>query len=128
MLKPAEESVPSVKSVVRFLISLISLVSDFRISAFDRLCHSASMKTLTVQVPEALLLQSGCSEAALASETQFLLALKFFELGRLTSGQAAEMCGTNRVDFLVAAAKAGVPAADLDGEELTKEIQNARAS
>jgi hypothetical protein len=81
------------------------------------------MRTLTVKVPDALLLQTGSSEAALASETQFLLALKFFELGRLTSGQAAEMCGVNRVDFLVAAGKAGVPAADLDGEELAQEIQ-----
>jgi predicted HTH domain antitoxin len=83
------------------------------------------MKTLTVQVPEALLDQTGSSEEALTRETQFLLALKFFELGRLTSGQAAEMCNLNRVDFLVAAGKAGVPVADLDGEELSEEIRNA---
>jgi predicted HTH domain antitoxin len=83
------------------------------------------MKTLSVKVPETLLVQTGGSEEALTRETQFLLALKFFELGRLTSGQAAEMCGMNRVDFLLAAGRAGVPVADLDGDELAEEIRNA---
>jgi hypothetical protein len=50
------------------------------------------MKTVTLQVPEVLLVQSGSSEAALTREAQWQLALRFFELGRLTSGQAAEMC------------------------------------
>jgi predicted HTH domain antitoxin len=83
------------------------------------------MKTLTLQVPEALLVQSGSSEEALTHEAQWQLALRFFELGRLTSGQAAEMCGLNRVDFLVAASRAGVAVADLDGDELRQEIENA---
>lgn len=82
------------------------------------------MKALIVHVPDALLLQTGNSEEMLARESQFLLALKFFELGRLTSGQAAEMCNLNRVDFLVAASQAGVPVADLDGDELAEEIRN----
>jgi predicted HTH domain antitoxin len=83
------------------------------------------MKKLMVQVPDGLLAQTGSSEEALADETQKLLALKFFELGRLTSGQAAEMCGMNRVDFLVEAGRAGVAVADLDGQELAGEIQHA---
>ena len=83
------------------------------------------MKTLTVRVPESLLIQNGSSEEALTREAQWQLALRFFELGRLTSGQAAEMCGLNRVDFLVAASRAGVAVADLDGDELVQEIQNA---
>jgi hypothetical protein len=83
------------------------------------------MKTLALEVPEALLAQSGGSEAALVREAQWQLALRFFELGRLTSGQAAEMCGLNRVDFLVAAGQAGVPVADLDGDELKRELEDA---
>jgi predicted HTH domain antitoxin len=83
------------------------------------------MKKLMVQVPDGLLAQTGSSEEALTDETQRLLALKFFELGRLTSGQAAEMCGMNRVDFLVEASRAGVAVADLDGQELAGEIQHA---
>ena len=36
------------------------------------------MHTLTIQIPEALLLQSGVSREALESESRFWLALKCF--------------------------------------------------
>jgi predicted HTH domain antitoxin len=65
------------------------------------------------------------SDQGLARQSQLLLALNFFELGRLTSGQAAEMCAMNRVDFLVAASQTGTPVADLSAEELRREIQDA---
>ena len=81
------------------------------------------MKTVAVNVPDALLLHT--SDEELARQSQFLLALKFFELGRVTSGQAAEMCGMNRVDFLVAASQTGTPVADLNEEELRREIHDA---
>ncbi len=84
------------------------------------------MKTLTVKVPDALLLHN--SDEELARQSQFLLALKFFEVGQLTSSQAAEMCGMNRVDFLMAASQAGTPIADLNSEELRREIHDATAS
>ena len=85
--------------------------------------HTKDMKTLSVNVPDALLLQTGGDD--LARQSQFFLALKFFELGRLTSSQAAEMCEMNRVDFLVAASREGTPVADLNEEELSREIGNA---
>ena len=84
--------------------------------------HTNTVKTLSVNIPDALLLQAGGDD--LARQSQFFLALKFFELGRLTSSQAAEMCEMNRVDFLVAASHAGTPVADLTGDELSREIQD----
>ena len=81
------------------------------------------MKTLAVNVPDSLLVHT--SDEDLARQSQFLLALKFFELGRLTSSQAAEMCAMNRVDFLVAASQTGTPVADLNEEELRREIHDA---
>jgi predicted HTH domain antitoxin len=78
--------------------------------------------SLTIQIPESVLLQSGASREALQREGQFWLALRFFQSGRLTSGQAATMCGMNRVDFLLAAGREGVPVEDLDGAELDREI------
>ena len=83
------------------------------------------MDTLTIQIPEALLLQSGASREALERESRFWLALKFFERGQLTSGQAAAMCGMNRVDFLFEAGRQGVSVADLDGDELKRELGTA---
>jgi hypothetical protein len=84
------------------------------------------METLTIEIPEALLLQSGASREALERESRFWLALKFFERGQLTSGQAAAMCGMNRVDFLLEAGRHGVAVADLDGPELDRELSTAR--
>jgi predicted HTH domain antitoxin len=85
------------------------------------------METLAIQVPDALLLQSGASRESLLRESQFWLALRFFQNGRLTSGQAAAMCSLNRVDFLFEAGRHRVPVADLDAEELDREIQAGRA-
>jgi predicted HTH domain antitoxin len=83
------------------------------------------MDTLTIQIPETLLLQTGASRDDLERESRFWLALRFFERGQLTSGQAASMCQMNRVDFLLAAGREGVTVADLDGEELEHELRAA---
>ena len=55
-------------------------------------------------------------------EAKRLLALKLFELGRLSSGKAAEMCGMNRVDFILLAGRSGVPVADLDDVDHEREF------
>ena len=52
-----------------------------------------------------------------AANTKFMLALKLFEVGRLSSGKAGKLCGMGRVEFLFAAGRAGVPVVALDGHE-----------
>ncbi|MBM3853461.1 MAG: UPF0175 family protein [Verrucomicrobia bacterium] len=83
------------------------------------------MKTVQIHVPEALLLQPGSTLGAVEKRSQFLLALKYFELGELSSGQAAEMCGMSRVVFLTEASRLGVPVADLSPEEMDSEFSHA---
>jgi hypothetical protein len=83
------------------------------------------MDTLTIQIPEVLLIQTGASREALQRESQVWLALKFYERGQLTSGQAAAMCSLNRVDFLMEAGRQGIAVADLDGDELERELTTA---
>ena len=46
--------------------------------------------TLAIDLPTGLTLQ-GKSRAELEQRSKFLLALKYFELGEITSGQAAQM-------------------------------------
>ncbi len=55
-------------------------------------------------------------------EARFLLAAKFYELGKLTSGQAAGFCGKNRVDFLLSLPRAGVSISNLRPEDADAEI------
>ena len=80
--------------------------------------------TLEIDFPATLRLHAK-DAAALHERSRFLLALKYFELGELSSGQAAQMCGLGRVEFLDAAARCGVPATELTGEELNQEFCDA---
>jgi Uncharacterised protein family (UPF0175) len=76
---------------------------------------------LDIEFPATLLLHAR-DAAALNERSRFLLALKYFEMGELSSGQAAQMCGLGRVQFLDAAARCGVPVTDLTGDELVAEF------
>ncbi|MFZ4539704.1 UPF0175 family protein [Propionivibrio sp.] len=84
------------------------------------------MNTVMLELPYDALALPGVSPESLASEAKFLLALKLFEIGRLTSGKAGMLCDMGRVEFLLAASRAGVPVVTLDGDELSTEFgQNA---
>ena len=85
---------------------------------------SSMTTTLEIDFPATLRLHAK-DTAALNERSRFLLALKFFELGELSSGQAAQMCGLGRVQFLDAAARCGVPATELTGDELNQEFGDA---
>ncbi len=83
------------------------------------------MKSLKLEVPDSLLVQNAVSIEELSREAQVELAFHYFRSGRLTSGQAAEMAGMNRVDFMKAASARQIPLIDLDSEELAREIESA---
>ena len=78
--------------------------------------------TVEIPLPDTLLLRSK-DRKALEARSRLLLALKFFELGELSAGQAAEMCGMSRVAFLFEASRNGVPVAELSDEELEGEFE-----
>ncbi|MFC1707054.1 UPF0175 family protein [Planctomycetota bacterium] len=81
------------------------------------------MNPVTIDIPEDYLLASGQSREDFVREAKFLLALKLFELGRLSSGRAAGLCGMSRVDFLLAVGRMGIAVADLDPEEVDREFE-----
>ena len=81
-----------------------------------------AVSTIKIDLPESVLLSTGQSQEDFVREAKFLLALKLFELGRLSSGKAGEMCGMNQVDFILLAGRSGVPLADLDDAELEREF------
>lgn len=81
-----------------------------------------TMGVIHIDLPESVLLTTGQSQEEFVKEAKFLLALKLFELGRMSSGVAAEISGMPRGDFLLRASQAAVPVADLDEEELSREF------
>jgi predicted HTH domain antitoxin len=60
-----------------------------------------SSRQLLIEVPETILLAEKTDETAFAREIQMLAAVKLYELGRLSSGLAAELAGMSRVEFLL---------------------------
>jgi predicted HTH domain antitoxin len=60
------------------------------------------MRQIVVNVPEQVLLAEKMDEVEFGQELRTLAALKLYELGRLSSGRAADLAGMSRIDFLLA--------------------------
>ena len=60
------------------------------------------MSTIEIQVPEEALISLKLDADSFARELLLLAAAKLFELGKLSSGRAAQLAGISRVEFLMA--------------------------
>ena len=78
--------------------------------------------TLTIEYQDDLLFRLGINREQFSTEARFLLAAKLYELGRLSSGEAARLAGKGRVEFLFALAQIGVPMSNLRAEDADAEL------
>ena len=53
------------------------------------------------------------------------MAIKLFEMKRLSSGMAATLIGMSRVEFLAELHRYGLPMIDFDQNELAQDVSNA---
>ncbi|HFD40014.1 MAG TPA: UPF0175 family protein [Anaerolineae bacterium] len=61
-----------------------------------------TLQQVMIDVPEKVLLAEKMDAMAFGREMRVLAAVKMYELGRLTSGRAAELAGMSRIEFLLA--------------------------
>lgn len=73
------------------------------------------------KLPDALHLSSEQFE----QEAVMAMAVKLFELKKLSSGMAASLVGIDRVAFLLSLHRYGVDMINLDSEEIADDYQNA---
>jgi len=73
------------------------------------------MTTITLNVPDALEKEH--------DETVRFLAAKLYEAGKLTLGQAAQMCGIKKWDFPEVLARFDVPYFQYTSEDLINEFK-----
>ncbi len=81
-----------------------------------------AQNVLTIEYSDELLYKLGLSREGFSSEAKFLLAAKLYELGRLSSGEAAQFAGLGRVEFLFSLNKLGIPMSNLGVDDLAAEL------
>ena len=86
--------------------------------------HNAIMQ-MQIDYPDSLpdLLQT--SRPAFEAEARMAMAVKLFELKRLSSGLAARLAGVPRVEFLLNLHRYGVPVIAHDDVELASDLAHA---
>ena len=80
---------------------------------------------LTIEYPELLPEALQKTKTEFEQEAKMAMAVKLFEMKRLSSGMAATLAGMDRVTFLLSLHRFDSPMIDLDEDELRADLQNA---
>jgi predicted HTH domain antitoxin len=82
------------------------------------------MSQIVLDIPEDSLLALKVSEKQIGDELRMAAAAKLFELGKLSSGAAAELAGVPRTLFLTKLSDYGVATFRMTEEELRRDLSS----
>ncbi len=77
---------------------------------------------LTIDYPEDLEKAVSTTRLEFEAQIRLMAALKMFELGKLSSGKAAQLAGISRVEFFEMCGRYHVPIINYTAEELEAEL------
>ena len=80
---------------------------------------------LTIWYSDDLLLSLKTNPERFQAEARLLLALKLYELGRVSTGTAARLAGMQRVEFMFALGRYGLSPIGVDPDELEQDAAHA---
>ena len=82
------------------------------------------MQTISVEIPTTTFAALGESPDEFVNEMRIAAAVKWYELGRLSQGKAAEVAGLSRSAFIDALSQFKVSPIQITFDELKKELEN----
>ncbi len=91
----------------RLSFSIQGVKPNIQVSAEDERTASGGTRVLTIPYPNDLLLSLE-DEETFATEAQLLLAVKLYELDRISTGMAARLASMSRVAFIFALNRFGL--------------------
>ncbi len=80
------------------------------------------MQTVSIELPESAFAALRKAPADFVKEMRIAAAVKWYELGELSQGKAAEVAGLTRAEFITALARFKVSAWQYTAEELQAEL------
>jgi len=99
--------------------------SDFLNNPEEDIYNSADSLQLTINYPATLPEALQQTREQFEQEAKWAMAVKLFEMKRISSGKAAQLVGTDRVTFLLNLHRYGAAMIDLEEEELLSDLENA---
>ena len=84
------------------------------------------METRTIQYPTEVLDALGTEAEEFEAEARLLLALNYYETGKLSTGLAAQLAGVPRTTFIFLLGEHGLSPFGETPEELEESLANAR--
>jgi predicted HTH domain antitoxin len=82
------------------------------------------MVRMTIEVPESSLSALRKDASEFAVEMKLAAAVKWYEMGRISQGRAAEIAGLSRAEFINSLHRFGVTPFQVGIDELTREVRS----
>lgn len=83
------------------------------------------MEKIVLEIPDEVLISLKETPEEFSKDILMLAAAKLYQMGKLSSGRAAQLAGVPRISFLQSLSKYDIPIFDLTTEELRRDFENA---